>query len=263
LSTPTSQLVIVSGPLKFIFTSGIPSVIIGFGNMKGLLIFLSSISLALAGVGVLTPEIEAEALRLWQAYCDGASEGGMDGTTFIYCKKSQEKLEEALKHDLSLETKQETQDQVVFIQPPSYNYKHDIIVAGGGGVGPKTVIYVKPAKNTHEVNIQDNTEGRVAPQKPTLYFLTSTHGGGDAAAAPVAATNQAEAAVDAEGAPAPAAEEGAAGADAPSGGYPDSAARKRRDNIPKNVLSLPKVDSPAVVAQRKPVYILRRTPQLQ
>jgi hypothetical protein len=136
----------------------------------------SFVALASAGVGVVTPQIEAEALRLWQRYCDGASEGGTDGNTFIYCKRSQEKYEENLQHQLELTPGPEPQQQVVFVQPPSYHYKHDVIVSGGGGSAPKTVIYVKPAKNTHEVNVNDQTSGVAAPQKPTLYFLKGSHG---------------------------------------------------------------------------------------
>ncbi len=47
------------------------------------------------------------------------------------------------------------------------------------------MIYVKPAKNTHEVNIQDQTSASEGPAKPTLYFLKGDHGGaggGDASA---------------------------------------------------------------------------------
>jgi len=133
-------------------------------------------SVAYAGVGVVTPEIEAEALRLWQAYCDGASEGGADGSLYIYCKRSGEKYEESLQHEVNLNGDDAPKEQVVFVQPPSYHYKHDVIVSGGAGAAPKTVIYVKPAKNTHEVNINDQTAPGGAPQKPTLYFLKGNHG---------------------------------------------------------------------------------------
>jgi succinate dehydrogenase/fumarate reductase flavoprotein subunit len=54
--------------------------------------------------------------------------------------------------------------------------KHDVVVSGGGGAAPKTVIYVKPAKNTNEVNIVDQTQPSAGPQKPTLYFLKGAHG---------------------------------------------------------------------------------------
>jgi len=139
-------------------------------------VLLACIAAANAGVGVVTPEIEAEALRLWQRYCDGASEGGTDGNTFIYCKRSRDKYEENLQHQVQLNAAPEPQQQVVFVQPPSYHYKHDVIVSGGGGTAPKTVIYVKPSKNTHEVNVDDRTSGPSAPQKPTLYFLRGNHG---------------------------------------------------------------------------------------
>jgi len=160
--------------------------------MKIVLVLLSLVAVAYAGVGVLTREVEAEALRLWAAHCDGASEGGTDGTTFIYCKKAKERVEENLTHELALNGAGAPQDQIVFVQPPSYHYKHDVIVSGGGGAAGKTVIYVKPAKNTHEVNVQDQTTAGEGPAKPTLYFLKGAHGadaGGLAAASePVEAT---------------------------------------------------------------------------
>jgi len=137
----------------------------------------AAVGLVSAGVGVLTPEIEAEALRLWQSYCDGASEGGTDGETYIYCKKSNDKVEETLTHEHALNGPGgAAKDQVIFVQPPAYHYKHDVVVSGGGGQGPKTVIYVKPAKNTHEVNVQDQTVQGEGPAKPTLFFLKGTHG---------------------------------------------------------------------------------------
>jgi len=144
-----------------------------------LLLTLSSFTLQVVygGVGVTTPEIEREALRLWAAYCGGASEGGTDGSTFIYCKRSRDNYEETLQHTVEIPRGPEAQQQVVFVQPPSYHYKHDVVVSGGGGSAPKTVIYVKPSKNTHEVNVQDQTLPNAAPQKPTLYFLKGSHGG--------------------------------------------------------------------------------------
>ncbi|XP_021951753.1 uncharacterized protein LOC110848756 [Folsomia candida] len=148
--------------------------------MKFLVVLVAVVAyahLGNCGVGVLTPAIEAEALRLWHSYCNGASEGGTDGSTFIYCKRSNENYEESLQHNVELPRGQEQGQQVVFVQPPSYHYKHDVIVSGGGGSAPKTVIYVKPAKNTNEVNIVDQTRPNAAPQKPTLFFLKGGHGG--------------------------------------------------------------------------------------
>jgi len=74
----------------------------------------------------------------------------------------------------------------VFVQPPSYHYKHDVVVSGGGGAAGKTVIYVKPQVNSHEVNVQDKTTAGEGPAKPTLYFLKGNHGAGDAATAAAA-----------------------------------------------------------------------------
>lgn len=106
-----------------------------------------------------------------------SQEGGTDGTTAIFCKKSGEKIEESLTHEHALGGPGAVSDQVIFVQPPSYHYKHDVLVSGGGGSAAKTVIYVKPAKNTHEVNVQDQTAPGEGPQKPTLYFLKGNHGG--------------------------------------------------------------------------------------
>jgi hypothetical protein len=131
---------------------------------------------AYAGVGVVTPQIEAEALRLWQKFCATRSEGGNDGGVAVFCKIAPEDITENLEHAVNLPASQGG-EQVVFVQPPSYHYKHDVIVSGGGGSAPKTVIYVKPAKNTNEVNIVDQTQPAGAPQKPSLYFLKGSHGG--------------------------------------------------------------------------------------
>jgi len=141
-----------------------------------LAVCLSS-SYARPGVGITTAEVEAEAIRLWQRYCAGGrSEGGNDGALTVYCKIAREDVTENLQHNIELPQGAEGGQQVVFIQPPSYHYKHDVLVSGGGGAAPKTVIYVKPAKNTNEVNIVDQTQPAAAPQKPSLFFLKGAHG---------------------------------------------------------------------------------------
>jgi len=145
--------------------------------MKVLLVLVLCVASAYAGVGITTAEVEAEALRLWQRYCAGRSEGGNDGALAVYCKIAREDITENLQHNIELPRGQEAGQQVVFVQPPSYHYKHDVVVSGGGGSAPKTVIYVKAAKNTNEVNIVDQTSPSAGPQKPTLYFLKGNHGG--------------------------------------------------------------------------------------
>jgi hypothetical protein len=125
---------------------------------------------------VVTPQVQAEALRLWERFCGPRSEGGNDGGVSVYCKVATEDLRDVQQHTLNIPSRQAGQ-QVVFVQPPSVHTKHDVVVTGGGGAAPKTVIYVKPAKNTNEVNILDRTQRDSAPQKPSLYFLKGDHGG--------------------------------------------------------------------------------------
>jgi len=198
------------------------------------------------GVGVVTAEIEAAALELWSKYCGETSEGGTDEVAgVIYCKRATEKVEESLQHEAPLAPQSSQKDQVVFVQPPSYHYKHDVIVTGGGGQGPKTVIYVKPSKNTHEVNVNDQTVPAEGPQKPTLFFLKGAHGGDQGGAA----SNAAPASAPAPEAPAPPAaseEEGAATGD-PAPGY-----RRRRQNVREDLLH--NYETP----RRRTVYIFRK-----
>jgi hypothetical protein len=145
-----------------------------FWTLKVLVVCVAS---AYAGVGVVTPQIQAEALRLWQRFCGGSgSEGGNGGGVSVYCKVATEDVRDVQQHTLNIPSRQAGQ-QVVFVQPPSVHTKHDVVVTGGGGAAPKTVIYVKPAKNTNEVNILDQTQASRAPQKPSLYFLKGDHGG--------------------------------------------------------------------------------------
>jgi len=198
------------------------------------------------GVGVVTEEIEAAALELWQKYCGESSDGGTDDVAgIIYCKRSKEKVEESLQHEAPLAPQSAQKDQVVFVQPPSYHYKHDVIVTGGGGQGPKTVIYVKPSKNTHEVNVNDQTVPAEGPQKPTLYFLKGAHGdqGG-------AASEGAPASAPAPPAPAAASEEEGAATGDPAPGY-----RRRRQNVREDLSALNnKYEAP----RRRTVYIFRK-----
>lgn len=69
---------------------------------------------------------------LLRRYCAGRSEGGNDGALAVYCKIAREDVTESLQHTIELPRGQEQGQQVVFVQPPSYHYKHDVVVSGGG-----------------------------------------------------------------------------------------------------------------------------------
>lgn len=118
-----------------------------------------------------TPQIEAEALQLYERHCSGRSDGGNDGNLYVYCKRARENIEENLQHQIEVTPGPDAPKQVVFVQPPSYNYNHDITLTGGAGKAQKTVIYVLPSKNSHNVNYNDERDGEIAPEKPSLYFL--------------------------------------------------------------------------------------------
>lgn len=128
------------------------------------------------GVGVVTPEVEREAARLWAQFCNGNQEGGRDGDLAVFCKLSRDSYEESLQHQIQVTPPPNQPQQVVFVRPPTYTYKHDVIVSGGGQSGQKTVIYVLPSKNKNQVNLVDNTQNTVVTQKPTVYFLKKDHG---------------------------------------------------------------------------------------
>lgn len=117
-------------------------------------------------------------MRLWNQFCSGGNpEGGSDGDLAVFCKLSKDVYEESLQHEINVTPPSKTPQQVVFVRPPSYNYKHDVVVTGGGQSGQKTVIYVLPAKNKNQVNLVDNTSNQVVTQKPTVYFLKKDHDG--------------------------------------------------------------------------------------
>jgi len=146
--------------------------------MKVLLVLACiAIPFVSAGVGVVTPEVEEEAHRLWNQFCSGNNpEGGSDGDLAVFCKLSRDTYEESLQHEINVTPPSKSPQQVVFVRPPSYTYKHDVLVSGGGSSGQKTVIYVLPSKNKNEVNLVDNTSNNVVTQKPTVYFLKKDHG---------------------------------------------------------------------------------------
>lgn len=139
--------------------------------MKVLLVLASFVAVAYGGVGILSLSEEQDALRLWQQYCAGASDQGNDGNTFIYCKRAREDTSETLQHTIEVTPGPETPRQVVFVQPPSTNYKHNVVINGQAGQQQKTTIYVLPQKNTHTLDYEDNRDKGGAPIKPSLYFL--------------------------------------------------------------------------------------------
>lgn len=77
----------------------------------------------------------------YDRYCAGRSEGGNDGALAVFCKIAPEDITENLQHNVELPSPPAAGDQVVFVQPPSYHYKHDIVVTGAGGAAPKTVLF--------------------------------------------------------------------------------------------------------------------------
>jgi len=144
--------------------------------MKVLLVLASLMAVAYAGVGVLTAREEAEAVRLYQLYCAGTSDQGSDGSTFVYCKRSREDTSENLQHTINVQPPPEAPRQVVFVQPPSTQYRHNVVINGEAGQQQKTTIYVLPQKNSHVLDYTDNRPPGGTPIKPSLFFLKNNPG---------------------------------------------------------------------------------------
>jgi hypothetical protein len=97
-------------------------------NVKVLVVIGSS---AYAGLGVLIPQIEAEAQRLWQKFCatqTGEGKFGMLQSTI--CKIATEANTGNHGHSVNL-PKSAGGQQVVFVHPLSVHYTDDVT---GGGV---------------------------------------------------------------------------------------------------------------------------------
>ncbi|ODM92763.1 hypothetical protein Ocin01_13923 [Orchesella cincta] len=103
-------------------------------------ILASFIGVTYAGVGVLGPREEAEALQLFANICSGyGSDGGRD---IVYCKRGSGQLTETAHHQVRVPGGGSGAAQTVFIQPPPVRYIHRVQIQGGGGGGG--VVEVKP-----------------------------------------------------------------------------------------------------------------------
>lgn len=61
---------------------------------------------------MVTPEIEAEALALWQKYCASAGSEGGEGALAVFCKIAPEDITENLQHNVELPSPPPAADQV-------------------------------------------------------------------------------------------------------------------------------------------------------
>ncbi|ODM91075.1 hypothetical protein Ocin01_15605 [Orchesella cincta] len=143
--------------------------------MKIVLVFVGLIALTYAGVGVVTPEVEREAERLWKKFCEGASEGGNDGDLAVYCKLSRDSYEESLQHQIEV-----TPPPQALNRWCSSVHQHTRISMMWWLL--EEVLPVRrrlftfcPSKNKNQVNLVDNTSNTVVTQKPTVYFLKKDH----------------------------------------------------------------------------------------
>ncbi|ODM97734.1 hypothetical protein Ocin01_08947 [Orchesella cincta] len=140
--------------------------------MRTFLIFAAAFGVAYAGVGVLSPSEEAEALQLFAKLCSGYGSDGQDiGWTRVYCKRGSGEITENTNHKVNVPGSS-GQAQTVFIQPPPARYHHNVEIWSGGNQGGQTKIYVLPQKATHTVtpNVQKTPGTQV---KPVVYFLNN------------------------------------------------------------------------------------------
>lgn len=62
-------------------------------------------------------------------------------------------------------------NEYIVIDPPYHKYTHKIKLTGSRAAGPKTTIFVRPPKNRHVLELQDDTSSNYKPSKPTVVYL--------------------------------------------------------------------------------------------
>ncbi|OXA55632.1 hypothetical protein Fcan01_09627 [Folsomia candida] len=132
------------------------------------LIAFGFFAVAHAGVGILSPQEEADVLQLFAKLCGSRSEGGDWGGARFGPGENVE----IVNHNVEVPAPA-IPDSVVFVQPPPVTYKHNVAVQGGVGIAPRTKIYVLPQRSQHSITSQYNP-GDVVTSKPNVYFLKST-----------------------------------------------------------------------------------------
>ncbi|CAL8124127.1 unnamed protein product [Orchesella dallaii] len=140
--------------------------------LKIVLVILSVTSCTYAGGKTLSVQESRAALDLFKRYCNGGSSSqNQDGNTFYYCKFSDSgPITLQVPHEAEVDSG-ETPKQVVFVQPPSFQYVHNLALRGSPGSPQQTDIYVLPPTAEHSLNLQD-TRSSVQAAKPSLYFIT-------------------------------------------------------------------------------------------
>lgn len=142
------------------------------------------LGVAYAGVGNLTPQEEAEALKMFERLCSGYGAEGQDiGGVLVYCKRGPGDRQEVLNHNVNVQDNTKQPAQVVFVQPPPVRYTHRVWVQGQGAQGQQTKVYVLPQQATHELTA-DYKGQQAQAVKPTVYFLKGDSNGGYGPAQP-------------------------------------------------------------------------------
>jgi len=138
-----------------------------------LLIAATLVAYVNAGGKTLSPQESAQFLQLFRRYCSSPASGPtQEGNTFFYCKTSDGgPVTQNLNHESEIASG-DTPKQVIFVQPPSYQYIHNVALRGSPGNPQQTDIYVLPPTAEHNVQLQD-TRTSVQAQKPSLYFLSN------------------------------------------------------------------------------------------
>lgn len=136
------------------------------------------ISVSQAGVGVLSPQDEANALQLFHSMCAQGGGGGDYGEYRVWCKSSgQDYQEEVLTHQVHVPQGAATPGQIVFVQAPPISYRHNIQLSGAPGGQQSSKIYVLPQKATHSIEATYRPGGNPGSAKPQVFFLNKNFAG--------------------------------------------------------------------------------------
>ena len=127
--------------------------------------------MANAGGRTLSAAESAQFLAMFQRYCSNPrASPTQEGNTFFYCKTSDAGPATInVNHDEEIQPGN-TPKQVIFVQPPSYQYIHNVALRGSPGNPQQTDIYVLPSTAEHQLQLQDTRTAQEAI-KPSLYFL--------------------------------------------------------------------------------------------
>lgn len=118
-----------------------------------------------------------QVLELYWKFCE--QQGPASRPNNIFCREPHPSWEEKNKEPAKKKVIQvkyppgydTVRNNVIFIEPPVINYKHEFTLSNPLYRPPKTTVFVLPQMHSHNFNVQDKRQGNEPLNKPIVHYI--------------------------------------------------------------------------------------------